>query len=250
MQHLRAHVAQFAQLVIGDALDGVGVFDYARVCHEYAGNIRPVFVDVRSERRRGKRTRYVAAAAGENADAAVGHCAVKAGGDDFSACGEALKLRIGALGVDAAVKGKLQPQLRVEKIIAEEVRHQKRREIFSARDELVLGYAAFDLAAQRREPCVNVNAELKLRAYLAVTLRYHLKHRIAAHAVFLVRMAQIQKIGELVVVLKSLARRGHDDDAPRGVRVDDRFNFSELARVRHGRAAEFCYLKHITSVPR
>ena len=63
VQHLRAHIAQLAQLVIGYALDGVGIIDDARIGHEYARYVRPVFVHVRVQRRSRKSARNIASAA-------------------------------------------------------------------------------------------------------------------------------------------------------------------------------------------
>ena len=45
---------KLTKLRIGDCGDGAGVFDYARVCHEYAGDISPVFVYIGIRRRGGK----------------------------------------------------------------------------------------------------------------------------------------------------------------------------------------------------
>ena len=233
MQHLRAHVAQLAQLVVGYALYRVGIVNYARIGHEYAGNIRPVFVNVGVQRRRCQRAGHVAAAAREHADAAVGHCAVKAGGDYPAAGGKALKLLVGALLVDGAVEGKMQPKLRVEEVVAEEIGHELCREIFAARYELILGYAGLDLLAQRGKLGVDIDRKPKLGADLAIAVGDHVEHGIAADAVLFVRMAQIQKIRKLVIILKAFSCRGNDDDLARRIRLDDGLDFSELPGVRH-----------------
>ena len=124
VQHLRADEAQLAQLVIRDALDGQRVGHDARVGHEDAGHVRPVFVHVGIQRRGRERAGDVAAAAGERADLAVGRHAVKAGDDDIAAVGQALQFGVGRLLVDRAVKAEAHPQLRVEKRVAEVVRHE------------------------------------------------------------------------------------------------------------------------------
>ena len=47
------------------------------------------------------------------------------------------------------------------------------------------------------------------------------------------RVAEIQKIGQLVVVLISLARRGNDDHPPRGVCLHDGLYLFKLCGVGH-----------------
>ena len=59
------------------------------------------------------------------------------------------------------------------------------------------------------------------------------------------RVAQIQKIRQLVVVGAALARRGYDHDAARRIRFYYTFDFSELFRPGDRGAAEFGYLQHI-----
>lgn len=113
MQHLRADIAQLAQLAVSHAADRLGIVYDARVCHQNAGDVRPVFVHVRTERRRGERAGDVAAATGEGFDVTVRHHAVKAGNDDpASLCGGA-QCRVGGVPVDAAIKLELDPQRRV-----------------------------------------------------------------------------------------------------------------------------------------
>lgn len=68
MQHLRAAVGKLAQLAVGRALDGARMIDDAGIGHQNAGDIRPVFVDIRIQRRRGQRTRDIRAAARQRAE--------------------------------------------------------------------------------------------------------------------------------------------------------------------------------------
>ena len=234
MQHLRADEAQLAQLVIRDALDRQRVGHDARVCHEDAGHVCPVFVHVGIERRRRERAGDVAAAAGEGADLAVGRHAVKAGDDDAAAVGQALQ----------RVELEAHPQLRVQKRVAEVVRHEQGGEIFAARHELLLRDAAAQLLAQHGELGLNVDVQAALVADGDVAIGDHLEDGVAAHAVLQVRVAQVQEIGELVVVRAALAGSGHDDHLPCGVGAHDVAHFFKLFGVRHRRAAEFCNLQH------
>ena len=127
----------------------------------------------------------------------------------------------------------MQPKLRVEKVVAEEIGHELCRKIFAARDELILGYAGLYLLAQRGKLGVDIDRKPKLGADLAIAVGDHVEHRVAADAVLFVRMAQVQKIRKLVIVLEALAGRGNDDDLARRVCLDDGPDFSELSGVRH-----------------
>lgn len=55
VQHRSAHKRHFAQLGVGDAGNGPGILHNARIGHQYAGNVRPVFVYVRVHRGCGER---------------------------------------------------------------------------------------------------------------------------------------------------------------------------------------------------
>ena len=80
---------------------------------------------------------------------------------------------------------------------------------------------------------VDIDRKPKLGADLAIAVGDHVEHRVAADAVLFVRMAQIQKIRKLVIVLEALTGRGNDDDLARRIRLDDGPVFSELPGVRH-----------------
>ena len=244
VQHLRTDEAQLAQLVIRDALDRQRVGHDAGVGHEDTGHVRPVFVHVGIERRGCERAGNVAAAAGEGADLAVGRHAVKAGDDDAAAVGQALQRGIGRLLVDRPVELEAHPQLRVQKRVAEVVRHEQGGEIFAARHELLLRDAGAHLLAQHGELGLNVHVQAALVADGDVAIGDHLEDGVAAHAVLQVRVAQVQEVCELVVVRAALAGSGHDDHLPRGVGAHDVAHFFKLFGVRHRRAAEFCNLQH------
>ena len=52
------------------------------------------------------------------------------------------------------------------------------------------------------------------------------------------RVAQVQQIGDLLVLVRALARRGHDDEPPARVRPDDGRDLPHLVGVGHRRPAE------------
>ena len=78
MQHARAHIGKFAQLAIGDIANRFRIAHNARIGHQTAGNVRPVFIHVGLNRARNNRARDIAAAAGKGFDVAVRIASVKA----------------------------------------------------------------------------------------------------------------------------------------------------------------------------
>ena len=50
---------------------------------------------------------------------------------------------------------------------------------------------------------------------------------------------RIKKVCDLVITRGALAGRGNNDDAARGVCLDDAFDFFELRGIRKGASAEF-----------
>ena len=150
-----------------------------------------------------------------------------------------LQRLIARLLIDGTVETELQPHSAVEEVEAQIVGHQLRREIFAARDELVLTDPLIHLSAQGGELALEVGPEPQLVADGEIAVADHLIDPVAADAVLQVRVAQIQQVRDLVIVLIALARGTHDDDAAALVRGDDGADFFKLCGVRHGRSAEF-----------
>ena len=74
---------------------------------------------------------------------------------------------------------------------------------------------------------------------LGVAVADHLKNVLAGNAVLNVRGAEIEKVGDLVVILEALARRGDDDHAAGGICVYNGFDLGKLMCVGERGAAEF-----------
>ena len=77
VQHARTRIRQFAQFAISHFSNRLRVFHHARIGHQKAGNIRPVFVNRSANRARHNCARNVAAAARKGFDAAFGVASVK-----------------------------------------------------------------------------------------------------------------------------------------------------------------------------
>ena len=79
MKNGGAHEGQFPELCIGNSGNRLGVGNNARVCHENAGNIRPVLVDIGAGGSGRKSACYVASAPAHNLYLSSGETAVESG---------------------------------------------------------------------------------------------------------------------------------------------------------------------------
>ena len=242
MEHLRADVAQLPQLRVGDALDGQRITDDPGIGHEEAGHIRPVFIYIRVQRRRRQRAGDVAAAPGEGLDGPVGHGAVKAGDHDPSAGGRTGEGFIAGLLVHGAVQIEFQPQLTVQKVVPQIVCHELRGKVLAPAHQLVLADALVHFAAQSVKLRLQIGLQPQVVPNFHVAGADHIKHIVAGHAVFQMRMAQIQQICQLMVIGKPLSGGGYDDHPPGRIGLHNALHFFKLPGVRHGGAAELQHL--------
>ena len=182
--------------------------------------------------------------AGEGTDAPVGHHAVEAGNDHAAVARGAAQRLVGRVGIHRAVEAELHPLGGVEELVAEVLGHQPRGEVFAARGQLVLFDALLHLRPQGVEVGIQVELQTAVVRDLEIARADHVENFLAAHAVFDVRGAEVQKVGDLVVAGKALAGRGHDDHAAGLVGLHDGLDLGELLGVGERRAAEFQNLKH------
>ena len=104
MQDAGSHVRELAQFAVGDGADRLRIADDARVCHQEAGDVGPVFIEIRVQALGQDRTGDVAAASGHDADASIRSAAVKARHDEgLVVAGDALQALLAEVVVDAAV---------------------------------------------------------------------------------------------------------------------------------------------------
>ena len=243
VEHLRADVAQLPQLGVGDALDGAGIGDDLGVRHQEAGHVRPVLVHVGVQRGRRQRAGDVAAAAGEGVDGAVGQHAVEAG-DHHTPPGGAAQRLIACLLVHSAVHAEAEPQAAVQKVEAQIVRHNAGGEVFAPAHQLVSGNALVHPPAQGVEFLLQRRGQPQLIPYLQVAAANHVKDPVAADAVLQMCVAQVQQVGDLVILLKTLAGGTDHHHAAAGVALHDGAHLLQLVGVRHGGAAEFQHFQH------
>ena len=190
MQHRCAHERQLPQLSVGYARDGLRVVDDLRVRHQYAGHVRPVFIDVRPRRRCRQRAGYVAAAAAHDLYFPRRRQTVEPRYHDAPVLFHGGSYRgVAPLGLHLPVKTEEHAVLRVHEGIAEIIREELRREVFPARHKLVHAHVTAEPRTQCLEVRLHIVGDAKLVAYLGKAAFYAVHYLVARHAVGEVRMA-------------------------------------------------------------
>ena len=88
-------------------------------------------------------------------------------------------------------------------------------------------------------------AQTQLVPDLQVTGGDDIKDLAAIHTILGVGVAEIKKVGDLVVVLAAIAGCGDDDHSAALICQDDIPYLAVLTGVCHGGAAEFCNFQHL-----
>ena len=200
MQHRSTHIRKFSELFVGNLADLLRIFDDARVSHQKARNIRPVFVNVRGHRARYQRARNVGAPTRKSLDRAVRQTAVKARQH------RALMLRelradslIGFRHHQLALRVELDQILCIDKVIAQKCRHQHRVQIFTARGDIVRARILLEIFANLIEIAKKVNLDAKIDLHRHEAVRHDLKQLVVRQIMLNMRFAQIKNIRNFVV---------------------------------------------------
>ena len=244
MQNLHADARERLQLLIAQLLHLRRALHERGIGRQHARHIRPVFVQIRVQRRRGQRTGHVGAAARERMDLAVRQRAVEPRRHDLPPVGERAQRGIGRSRAHAARRVEQQPVFRVDEVEAQQVRHQPRREIFAPRDDPVPRRAAVHGGVDRLELRLDGQRQRAAVADLAVAVGDSAPQVPAAHLILQVRMAEIQKIRDLMVGRVPPARGRHHDHPPRRVGQHDLAHARKARAVAQRRAAEFGHFQH------
>ena len=223
-------------------MNGLRVLYDTGIRHQDAGYVCPVLVYVGVQRRRRQRAGDIAAASGQGHHSAVRHGAIEAGNHyPLAVCRLAQGLIAGLL-IHSAVKLELQPQRRVQKGIAQILRHQPGGEVLTPGGQILLiRLAGAHPLPQGIELSIQVQSQPAVIGDLLIPLADQGKDLLAADAVFQVGAAQIQQIRDLMILLIPFTGGGHHDDAAGRIAFHNGLHFGKLHGIRHGGAAEFCY---------
>ena len=245
MQDLRTEIAELAELGIGHAGDRFGVFHDPGVRHQNAGDVGPVLIDLRVQSRSSQSAGDIGASAGEGADVAVRSETVEAGNYDFSPLRKPLQRSIGKLLIDGAVHAEPQPFGGVHKIEAQIIGHQPGGEILAARGQSVLGNIVLQAVPDPRKLRFQIGRKAQIVPDLQIAGADHREYGVAGDPVAHMGMAEVEQIGDFVVLRHPLAGGGDDDDGTRRVCLHDGLDLCILRGARHGAAAKFQNLTHV-----
>ncbi|CDB88353.1 unknown [Firmicutes bacterium CAG:170] len=137
VQHLHPDGGERLKLIVAQRRDGLRLRHDARVGGQHARHIRPVFAEIRVERRRGQTSGHIGAAPGKRMERTAREPPVKAGRYDFPAVREGLERCVGFLPQDIPCAVEVQPVGGVHERKAQQLRHQPCGQIFPARGQRV-----------------------------------------------------------------------------------------------------------------
>ena len=213
VQNASSHVGEFAQLRISDLLDVLRIGHNARVGHQEARYVRPVFVEVRLEAARKNGTRNVRAPTGHHLDLAVRRRAVEPRHNEAAVLLQnALEVFRRLLKIKRAVKLHRYDVLGIHEGEAEEIGHQTGGEVFAAARNVV-NREVGERFAESAELFLNGRIEAELVLNLEEPPLNQIKDGLAVHVIFNMGAAEVEEIGELIVFRGFAAGSGNNDEA-------------------------------------
>ena len=216
-----------------------------RVGGEEATDVGPVLVDRGVQAAGHDGAGDVAAATLEELDGAVDRRAVEAGQHEAAqAHGGVLQANLGALHVDGTVVMEHHHVGGVEEGHPQVLGHEARGKPLAAAHD-VLGREALDDRRELLELRANGVLHAQLLGDLDEAVLDVLEQRGAVHVVGNVGVDQKQQVGDLVVLVKALARRGNHHVEAVGVGAHDVADLLELPRVSDAGASKLCNLNHV-----
>ncbi len=242
MQHAGAHVGQLADFGVGDFRHRPRLVHDARVRHQQARDIGPVFVEHRARRARGDRTAHIRAAAGERAHPPLRIASIEAGHDvQPVGGGQARAEQVPGLRIDHTIRFDHHALGRLDKLRAEPGRKQQRTAILATRRRVIGTHPTCQLRAKRLEARLDTRSDTKL-AFDAAKTRDDLREGRGEIGTDARRMmAEVQQIGDLGIPGIALARSGRHDDPTPLIGLDDRSHLVELFGAGQARAAELAH---------
>ena len=132
VQNVGAHVGQFAELLVSQGLDVLGILDEPRVSHHEAVDVRPVLIELGSHGPGRHGAGNIAAAAGESLHFAARRAAVETGHDDEAVAFQLFAQPLVSLFLDQPVALDLEEFRRFDEARAEPGGDDLAAEVFAA----------------------------------------------------------------------------------------------------------------------
>ena len=117
--------------------------------------------------------------------------------------------------------------------------HEQGGEILAPGHQLLPGDAVVHLLPQGGKFALQIGLQIQLVTNLGVALLNEAKNVVIGDTVLDVGVAQVEQVGDFVVVGETFSCGGHDHHPAGGVRADDVADLLILFGVGHGGSAKF-----------
>ena len=245
MHDTRAHIGEFAELLIGNGLNDGRIFDNVRVRAEEARDIRPVLIEICVNGARNHGTRDIRAAAAKGRNAAVLLSAVEARNHRAVIAGKLCRdLTLRFLRIKAAVVVEEYHIRRIHKGEAEVSRHHMTVQIFAATRRIFSAAMCAEILFQFGKFRAEIQIQRESVDNLLIAPFDFLQRLLKERLIFRAVVELIEEIGDLCVAAVALAGRARHDITPRRIAPDNLTDLLKLLRTREGTTAKFYYLFH------
>ena len=245
VQDACAHVRKLAQLLVGNARNGLSLGNNTRIGRIEARDVGPVLVQIGAQALGQDRARDIAAATVEQLDLALTRRAVETGHNKAALLTVLLHQLGGAIHAERTVVMERHNRRGVQERQAQVLGHQASGEVLAAAHKLLGGVAARAGALGKgRELLADGIGELQLVSDIKIALADVLEQLLARHVILNVRVNQVEQVGHLGVALKAATAGGNHHKTAGRVGIDDGLDLLEVFGVGDRRAAKLGNLNH------
>ena len=245
VQDACAHVRKLAQLLVGNARNGLSLGHNARIGRIETRDVGPVLVQVGAQALGQDRARDIAAATIEQLDLALARRAVETGHNKAALLAVLLHQLGGAVHAERTVVMERHNRRGVQERQVQVLGHQASSEVLAAAYKLLGGVAARAGALGKgRELLADGIGELQLVSDIKIALANVLEQFLARHVILNVRVNQVEQVGHLGVALKAAAAGGNHHKTAGRVGIDDGLDLLKVFGVGDRRAAKLGNLNH------
>ena len=245
MQDACTHVRKLAQLLVGNARNGLSLGNNTRIGRIEARNVGPVLVQVGTKALGQNRAGNIAAATVEQLDLPLTRRAVETGHNKAALLAVLLHQLGGAVHAERTVMMERHDRRGIQERQAQVLGHQTGGKVLAAAHEFLGGVATGTGALGKgRKLFADGIGELQLVSDIKIALANVLEQLLARHVVLNVCVNQVEQVGHLGIALKAAtAGRNHHKTAGR-VGIDNGLDLLKVFGVGDRRAAKLGNLNH------
>ena len=245
VQDACAHVRKLAQLLVGNARNGLGLGNNTRIGRIETRDVGPVLVQIGAQALGQNRAGNIATATVEQLNLALTRRAVETGHNKAALLTVLLHQLGGAIHAERTVVVERHNRRSVQERQVQVLGHQASGEVLAAAHELLGGVTARAGAlGKSRELLTDGIGELQLVSDIKIALADVLEQLLARHVVLNVRVNQVEQVGHLGVALKAATTGGNHHKTASRVGIDDGLDLLKVFGVGDRRAAKLGNLNH------